>query len=649
MADSFVECLADGECPYCEQYPDAASNSTVTDSEIGSDEATEEPSETESTGSEEPSSDVESGVTIMPSPASSMSSDSVPPTKSPSLTAMPSSDVSGSPSMIEASNATDATATPSLTSTLSPSTIDVENTSNTSAIPTSVGNETIVETIEPTALATENSTTLVPTTLAPTGTPSVSLLPSLSPTTLKPTMGPCDGDSCPGEMCRSFYGFCGSGPSYCDENPIWTPECGDKSKVPSPTPTIVMEDVPTMPPVDLDSVFSTDGSTATPSAAMPSKESSFIKPSGGKKPPPSSSKTSSSPTVDGEILTDSPTLSVETDSPTQGTASPTPVPTEIVFSPTDPEATYFCGTDWDDANASCLIRCPSSKSEDCPSDQKCFAFTSCMDKDTDKFELTPDEVTSTDAEPDEVTSTDAEPNEVTSADATTEATNNESCNGKPCPFAGECRSQYGFCGKSFIYCNDMSSWTLEACGLVGSAKNGDPIKCDTKVFECPDGDEVYKDPANACEFFPCPDDEEEESAITSTSFHTPGLSPSQSSPADMPALPKPTLPTISNASPFTNSAASGSSNTTIDLGKQPVASDSAVMTVVVNSDITDDEDQTSTTESAQNGGSVAPAPSQEPLTPFLAEEWLMSSSILNRGVNYLLWSMVTLSACVLSI
>lgn len=235
----------------------------------------------------------------------------------------------------------------------------------------------------------------------------------------------------------------------------------------------------------------------------------------------------------------------------------------------------------------------------------------------DKFELTP------------------EPNEVTSTDAT-----NDGCNGKPCPFSGECRSQYGFCGKSFIYCNDLSSWTLDACGLVGRDKTGKSIKCDTEVFKCADGDEeVYKDPANACEFFPCPNDEEEESVIASTSFHTPGLSPSQSSPAQMPDLPKPTLPTITNASPFALPTFNATSTATIDLGKTPAALDNAVVVVDVNSDITDDGDQSSTAQD-----SATSAQNQNTLTSFSADEWLMNSSIMARGVTcYLLVPLATLS------
>ena len=623
MTDSFEECLADGECPFCEQYADATKNSTNIETEIETDEGSEEPSVVESLGSSIPSS------------SSSMISSDTSPTKSPSLTSTPTPVFSEFPSLTGVGNSTESTPTPTVTSTLTPSVMGGGGISDLSAIPSLVGNESIIETIVPTLLATENSTTLVPT-ITPTG----SLLPSYSPTTLKPTMGPCDGDSCPGEMCRSTYGFCGSGPSYCDENPIWTPECGENSNPPSPQPTILMEDVPTMSPVDLDSVFSVDGTTVTPSRspAVPSAESTFIKPSGGKKPLPTSSKTSLSPTIKDEVLTNLPTLSIVTDTPTLATDAPTPIPSEKVFSPTDPEATYYCGLDWEDANASCLQRCPSSKSEDCPSDQKCFAFTSCVDRiespdnsnnnaekvenETDKFELAP------------------EPNAVTSSDGT-----DDGCNGKPCPFAGECRSQYGFCGKSFIYCNDLSSWKLE-CGIVGSDKNGNQIQCDTEVFKCADGDEVYKDPASACEFFPCPDDEEEENVVSSTSFDTPGLSPSQSSPAEMPVLPKPTLPTITNASPFNPPTINATSTSTIDLSEKPVATDNAVVVVDATSDITDDRD-TPLDNGAENGNNSAP--SQKTLSSFSADEWLMNSSKMIRGVGYRFVPMAALFVRVLSL
>lgn len=618
MTESFSECLADGACPYCEQYADAANNSTNSETEIlESDEGSEEPSDVESLG------------TSVPSPASSVMASGVSPTKSPSLSLMPTPIISGSPSVTMVGNATETTSIPTLTSTLSPSVIERGSFSNSSAIPSMVGNESIVETVAPTAPATENSTTLVPT-----GTPTGSLLPSYSPTTLKPTMGPCDGDSCPGEMCRSTYGFCGSGPTYCDDNPIWTPECGDDSKPPSPSPTILMEDVPTMSPVDLDFVFSVDGSTLIPSRLPTSSslESSFIKPSGGKKPLPSSSKMSLSPTGSPDVSTNSPTILptivVTTDTPTLATATPTPMPSEKVFSPTDPEATYFCGEDWENANDSCSIRCPSSKSEDCPSDQKCFAFTSCMDdKENDIGNAEKESDIDNAANETDKIELNTELNEVTSSDAT-----DDGCSGKPCPFSGECRSQYGFCGKSFIYCNDLSSWTLDACGLVGSDKNGDPIKCDTEVFMCADGDEVHKDPANSCEFFPCPDEEEEEegSSLASTSFHTPGLSPSQSSPAQMPDLPKPTLPTITNASPFTPPAVNASSAANIDLGKNPAASDNELVVIDANNSGTTDVGDTSRSDVTEN--EVKTTPSQENFPAFSAEEWLMSCSFMNRGV-----------------
>ncbi len=620
MTDSFEECLADGECPYCEQYADAANNSTNNATEIEADEGSHAPSVVESLGSSTPSA------------SSSMITSGISPTKSPSLTSIPTPVFSGFPSLTGVGNSAEST-TPTVTSTLSPSAMEGGGISDLSAIPSLVGNESIVETIAPSVLATEISTTLVPTV-----TPTGSLLPSYTPTTLKPTMGPCDGDSCPGEMCRSTYGYCGSGPSYCDENPIWTPECGDNINSSSPSSTVLMKDMPTMSPVNLDFVFSVDGATTTPSTspAAPSVESSFIKPSGGKKPLPTPPKTSPSPTINDKVLlTNSPTVSLLTDTPTQTTDAPTPRPSEKVLSPTDPEATYYCGLDWEDANASCSLRCPSSKSEDCPSDQKCFAFTSCMDSiespdnsnnnaekaqnETDKFELTP------------------APNEVTSSTAT-----DDGCNGKPCPFAGECRSQYGFCGKSFIYCNDVSSWKLE-CGIVGSDKNGNPIQCDTEVFKCADGDEVYKDPANACEFFPCPDDKGEESAVTFTSFHTPGLSPSQSSPAEMPVLPKPTLPTITNASPFTLPTVNATT-ATIDLGEIPVATDNAVVVVDETSNITHNRD--TPLDNTENGNNSAP--SQKTLSSFSADEWLMNSSKMSRDVGYRFVLMTALFVGVLS-
>lgn len=81
------------------------------------------------------------------------------------------------------------------------------------------------------------------------------------------------------------------------------------------------------------------------------------------------------------------------------------------------------------------------------------------------------------------------------------------CTGKPCEIAGECRSQFGFCGSSFIYCNDLSSWTIDNCGLFGVDENGEKILCEADVQDCPGGERMIRNPDSNCEFFSCPAEE----------------------------------------------------------------------------------------------------------------------------------------------
>jgi len=110
----------------------------------------------------------------------------------------------------------------------------------------------------------------------------------------------------------------------------------------------------------------------------------------------------------------------------------------------------------------------------------------------------------------------------------------------------------------------MSTWTLIDCGLVGPATPGEAMMvCDAETLQCPEGERVYRNPANDCEYFPCPVDEEEENAFTSAAFHVPAPTPR------FPALPMPTLPTIDEPSPYLLPTIVEPSAGMIDLGKKP--------------------------------------------------------------------------------
>jgi hypothetical protein len=163
------------------------------------------------------------------------------------------------------------------------------------------------------------------------------------------------------------------------------------------------------------------------------------------------------------------------------------------------------------------------------------------------------------------------------------------CTGKPCDISGECRSQFGFCGSSFIYCNDLSSWTLDNCGLFGTGQNGETVLCDADTYECPGGDRMIRNPDNNCEFFPCP--VEDEADGTQFAFNAPASTPT------LPELPKPTLPTITNPKKpdFSLDFVFGAeeSNQTIDLGIAKPAKDPSKVVVIGNKDdVADDKDET---------------------------------------------------------
>jgi hypothetical protein len=451
-------------------------------------------------------------------------------------------------------------------------------------------------------------------------------------------------------MCRSPYGFCGDGPSYCTEDAIWTPECPEDSEASAPTFLQTDEVEPTVSPADqsTSNLGSVNSATNAPTPGLGSVTDaplpSFHKPSGGgKKPggkPKPSSGSSGSPQSTDEV-TNQPTknLITQDSAPTNdsGTASPTQSLAEKVYSPTDPEASYFCGLDWEDANTSCAKRCPSSMSEDCDDGYKCFTFTTCTDVQIQETSFG----TNPTKPPSEIDNEGGDFGENPLSTIDNEggdylALNDPEsvrCTGTPCPFVGECRSQYGFCGSQFIYCNDLSSWKLDDCGLSGTDEKGDPVLCDPEVFKCAEGEEVYRDPLHECEFFPCPEDEEEASDITSSSFNLPA-----SSPSEFPELPVPTLPIITQAKPFTFP-------TEIDLGTNPsTLSNNAIVVVGTGDDIADDGEELSNATGdgrVENSTSKANIDSSgfNPETDALIRDWLESSVDASHGCGHL-WALL---------
>jgi len=629
ITESYEECLLDGHCPSCEQYAGVdtvtfANTEGVVVSKPKEPDIEPDTTDTDTNARPVPVEEEEEPVeTFKPTPA--------PVVPRPGI-ALPIT--TESPTMKEV----------------------VQSDS-----PSSLTSVFIKQSSSPTEPATVAPRPGIPLTSQPTSTPitgepspspvnspsqePTSGSPSYAPLTPQPTMGPCDGESCPDEMCRSPYGFCGHGENYCTDKAIWSPECKTNSKPPSPSPTTTVTKTPSSSPVkqatpilnDVFSVTPVPVQLITTEPPVSLDKGSYAKPSGGKGGNPKPSGSSSLPPQSNTgidnipVNTNSPTPYPVTPYPTRGqpdTPLPTFKPTNKEWSPTDPEATYFCGLDWADANIACSVRCPSSKSDECPNDQKCFAFTSCAEQEKEKTSSRPtnkpsdqpisnESVTPT---PTISTQTNTSPpvsempqetdegseatfvfQPVAADDIETETETPEdsikpegSCEGAPCPFEGECRSQYGFCGVSFIYCNALSSWTLENCGLAGAGvdEKGDfNMLCDVMTETCPTGEKVYRNPADECEYFPCPSEEEDISEITSSAFSIPRMGGKSPTPASLPTLPVPTLPTITKSTPFTLPTVGKPSGMTI--GKKSSES-SDTPEIVAEEDEEEEEEKDST-------------------------------------------------------
>jgi len=234
----------------------------------------------------------------------------------------------------------------------------------------------------------------------------------------------------------------------------------------------------------------------------------------------------------------------------------------------------------------------------------CFAFTQCNDK------------LANDVSTDSIGSQNDDSGGSTASDVTSapvqETSVQEGCTGTPCPFENECRSEYGFCGTSFIYCNGLSSWTIENCGLYGIDASGETHLCDVEVFECSNGKAVLRNPAEGCEYFECPS--VEESAVIPSIFNVPGPSP-------LLPLPKPTLPTINKpTSQETSSAFLPAGSTTSTSSSEPDSSNGLAILFGGN----DKDDVVDDTDESTNDPTKRPIVSPNyDFGAFKADEWLI--------------------------
>jgi len=653
LTDSFDECLGDGWCPYCEQYaniPTEESGSSIGEN-TGSDSTEADKDTVDEVDSTEAETPGREDIGIDPyintdeegeTPDTGTSSNPEPsaPTQSASKPA-----ITDSPTVLFSKTKVP-TKVPSAKDSTSPPILDTDS-----------------PTLKPSLSPATNEPSASPLTNSPTEAPTeYEAEPTYMPTTPEPTLGPCGGLPCPDGLCRSAWGFCGDGEGYCNDSAIWAPTCPTVTAPPSVSPTIMGIPVaPTNLPIgtsSLNDVFGTSDKTDAEENSPPptpeptnlptgSKTSSGPKPPGGKKPvggKPSPTVKSPPPTHEPTTSPTTPPTDLATPPTKQPTEEPTVVSNDESTSLTYPENTYFCGNNWQHVNELCSIRCPSSKSEDCPGGMSCFAFTTCNDN------LAKDDATdSSDGSggtSDSLQPTLQQTTPPVSSDLTQETSTADGCTGAPCPFENECRSEFGFCGTSFIYCNDLSSWTLENCGLLGVDATGETHLCDVELFECSNGKAVYRNPAEMCEYFQCPEDEEG-SAVFPSMFNVPGPSP-------LPPLPKPTLPTITKPTSPTSSAFLPFGETSSGTGDESTPDSSNNLAILLGNkdedEVVDDTDPVEEDDSDEsvNEATKPVSPSYDFVT-FKAEEWFKSSSSSHNTHDLSCQLLISLAAVLLFI
>merc|ERR1711904_441346 len=98
--------------------------------------------------------------------------------------------------------------------------------------------------------------------------------------------GGCDGDACEiASQCRSEWGYCGSGPTYCNEKSKWKPEgCGssesteESTSQPTPNPTLMPTAAPTPAPTKAPTPAATEASTPAPTTPAPTTAAPTLAP-----------------------------------------------------------------------------------------------------------------------------------------------------------------------------------------------------------------------------------------------------------------------------------------------------------------------------------------------------------------------------------
>jgi hypothetical protein len=305
---------------------------------------------------------------------------------------------------------------------------------------------------------------------------------------------------------KSQHGYCGPDETYCNDRSIWTVDC--KTPIPTPSPFVGQ---------------SFTGTTLSPT--LTSNEigkPSLQKPNGGSKPDGSKVPVTG-PEID--LLTNAPT-----EQPTENEVTLPPTAAATGFS-----TFMLVGTRKEtDSPTPIPILAPT------PAPAHFVTLSSGIDMEVITSAPTPSSTGAMQTNSALIDTANKVATVESSIDSTTdEATYELECTGEPCDNSAWCRSIYGSCGPGFIYCNSKAIWT-------SSCPPASPGKTSTKgPTSSPDSTTEQKD-------------SDTDSAVA----------PVQSPSLSLPELPKPTLPTITDADSFAFHQALEAHGITADSGLQ---------------------------------------------------------------------------------
>jgi len=377
-----------------------------------------------------------------------------------------------------------------------------------------------------------------PTRVRKTPPPTVgeTEIPTLMPSSLMPTLGPCDGAPCRIDThCRSKFGFCGPGDTYCSSSAVWTSACPPPTKPP-------VTASPSIPPNTMAPVFAIPIPDKAPESDPPSPPPSpppqavFVKPkpSGGAKKP--AVKPKPKPEATTNKPAESPIPIPATAKPTKPlTRSPTEYP--VTDNPTTQAPLSFI----DNFMENPLTRAPTSRPSPSPTKRLTPRPTSFFDNQNQQpVPILDSSQTNTATEvglDGESQEESVDTPEFSAGASDFKPLNEFECTGEPCPVDTHCRSRYGSCGPGFIYCNIYSAWKRSCPAFAPGTRPIAPGNMPTRRPTPRPSSFFDRKPQNG----------------NDGSLSLPGFSPSAAessstssdkTPAALPTLAKPTLPDI---------------------------------------------------------------------------------------------------------